>query len=223
VGARLSLPPDIKPCRTQRRHQHMLATHVQIDEVHITACDPEERAGTIRRGLPCCLAHANDASHGGARNKNCRRAYRKEKKKCLSSDQCLQLSRNPFGCRQVNLSAACHPFGRCGAAWKTSVLFLYESAMAVPQCSRLQGASGLLGAAVWESWELVFISSSTYSNAAVTDKREIWVWGWKYRCAHEKRKDFKGRTARRVNRLTFSHTDICLCASLFPPKQESCC
>ena len=111
----------------------------------------------------------------------------------------------------------------CGAAWKTSVLFLYESAMAVPQCSRLQGASGLLGAAVWESWELVFISSSTYSNAAVTDKREIWVWGWKYRCAHEKRKDFKGRTTRRVNRLTFSHTDICLSASLFPPKQESCC
>jgi len=27
---------------------------------------------------------------------------------------------------------------------------------------------------------VVFISSSTYSNAGVTDKREIWVWGWKF-------------------------------------------
>jgi hypothetical protein len=27
---------------------------------------------------------------------------------------------------------------------------------------------------------VVFISSSTYSNAAVTDKREICVWGWKF-------------------------------------------
>ena len=28
--------------------------------------------------------------------------------------------------------------------------------------------------------KVVFISSSTFSNAAVTDKSEIWVWGWKF-------------------------------------------